>query len=183
VEFCIYDLVSTIELHYTRRINARNGIGIKELEHQYAVQLKQWKKKAKRLAGLLRKAADIFDSGMCKGMEAARSLAVCAMGPSDVHEVAWCGSDNLRRWALSVDNSPTEEIFPAAHPPSGMVTIGMAGGALESEAALRAACVRYIWERVPTEVKMSYKMVAELCALAGHKVTSKYVRTIVMKGK
>jgi hypothetical protein len=102
--------------------------------------------------------------------------------------VHWCGSDNLRRWAETVELSPVEAVFPvASSTPEGRLflpeDVKFHGGAVNSSGALRAMIVRGIFPYIPNAMLSDggYSVVARLLCFIGLDVNRQHVRALYSK--
>jgi len=139
--------------------------------------------KQQRLASCLREAADLFESGQTDA-----GVYPSLTGYRKIDEQAWCGTEQLREWASTVEMSPVEVVFPVVRPVlSGIAvsfdSIGTRGGAANPESALRAMIVRETAFYVPKTTPHRYKTIADLAACIGIDVSRHYVRSLLLKGK
>lgn len=171
---------------------ARVHIGVDWDRHWTQTKI-DWQAKQVRLAALLREAADLFESGQCDpGL--APSLAKYKVqdesnGQGDVDTVYWCGAENLRRWAESVERTHVEAVFPLAqqHPSCWRLgKFGKRGRASNPDSAIRAMVIRSIADYIPNEMLTvnGYSVINDLAAFIGIEgVTPQNVRGILLGGR
>lgn len=163
-----------------------------EREESHRKKQAYWKKEQAQLAGLLRDAADLFDSGQCDlGPYDALSLAAIKssagrFGDKDgdrVDEVCWCGTDNLRRWATIIERESVEVVFPKARAPRQTYTdsIGTRGLARDpTKNPVRGMVVREIAKYVPETMHNRTAVIVGLANYIGlQKVNRQYVRNAI----
>lgn len=171
---------------------ARVHIGVDWDRHWTQTKI-DWQAKQVRLAELLKEAGDLFVSGQCdSGL--APSLAKYKLqdqsnGLGDVDSVYWCGAENLRRWAESVERTPVEAVFPLAqqHPSSWRLgKFGKRGRASDPDSAIRAMVIRSIADYIPDKMLRGngYSVICDLAAFIGIEgLTRQNVRGILQGGR
>jgi len=180
-ESCIHTMVSHIEMLHTR-VSHPEHFGV-SWDRKWKLTRDEYREKQSRLVACLKEAADIFESGQCdaRGYPSLASYRV-------IDEKSWCGSDQLREWANTVEHNPLEVVFPMVRPdlPGLAVpfeSIGTRGGAANQESALRAMVVREIAFYVPETVHHRYSTIAKLAAYVGIEVSRNYVGSLLKKGR